>query len=245
MLCAFALLVAGFPNAPLADQVALGRELARKEPRLEIRDLFRSPEPRSSLSRIWGPERQVIGLWSNGYQKTPVEHVLWISPALVSRWMGFLDSREYWEDEELASRWASTAKLLGGRKTFIVQLTAFPKMPTYGVGDYERTSPEEIENVRFVYTSGERSEPMQAQQLALWESRDRSDLENFPWWQYLPLGRFLTGEFEQPVIDEPLPLGDYYRAWYVVSVPENEDTSFEVRVLSRRKERVAEFKASK
>ena len=89
----------------MADQVALGRSMATKQPLLKLADLFRSPEPRSSINRIWGEDRQTIGLWSNGYVKVPVEHVVWLSPSLVSRWLGFLSAREYWSDGELESRW--------------------------------------------------------------------------------------------------------------------------------------------
>ena len=242
MLCALALLVVAFPEAPLADQVAIGRALATKEPRLKFDDLFRSPEPRSSIDRIWGSDRVTVGLWSNGYVKVPTEHVVWVSPALVSRWLGFLSAREYWEEGELASRWAAVSREVGDRRLFVVQLTAFPKMPTYGIGDYERTTTEEIENVRFVYTAGERTERMEAVRIAQWQSRDRRDLEQFPWWQFLEVGRVLTGEFERPAIEEPLPLGDYHRAWYLVWVTDAEEPRFEVRVLSRRKERVAEFR---
>jgi hypothetical protein len=39
-------------------------------------------------------------------------------------------------------------------------------------------------------------------------------------------------------------LGDYHRAWYVVWATGADEDKFEVRVLSRRKERVAAFKAS-
>lgn len=245
MLCALALLAVAFPDSPLVDQVALGRALAAKEPRLQLADLFRAPEPRTSISRIWGKDRQVIGDWSNGYVKVPVEHVVWVSPSLVSRWLGFLSEREHWEDGDLGARWNGIAALIGQKRMFVVQLTAFPKMPTYGVSDYERTSPEEIENVRFVYTSGEKVVRMQAERIAQRQSRDRRALEDFPWWHQVSFGEFLTGEFEQTHAEPPLPLGDYHRAWYLVSVEGFEDAKFEVRVLSRRKERVARFSASK
>jgi hypothetical protein len=241
MLCALALLASAFPGSPLADQVALGRSLALREPTLKLEDLFRSPEPRSALSAIWGDDLQAVGLWSNGYRKVAVEDVLWLSPGLVSRWLGFLSAREHWEDGVLDSRWARIAAEVGDRRMFLVKLSAFPKMPTYGIGDVERATTEEIENVRFVYTADGRTERMEAERIAQWQSRERSALEDFPWWQYVTFGRQLQGEFELPAREEPLPFGDYHRAWYLVWVTGVEDARFEVRVLSRRKERVAEF----
>ncbi len=247
MLCALALYaasLAGFPEAPLADQVALGRKIARTEPRLSPNDLFRSQIPRASFRKVWGADRQPIGWWSNGYVKVAAEDAVWVSPALVSRWLGFLAGREYWEDGELESRWKSIASAIGDRRLFVVQLTAYPKMPAYGMSEYERTTPEEIENVRFVYTSGDKSVRMEAERIAQLQSRRRDDLEDFPWWQRLAIGRALTGEFEGSSLEEPLPLGDYYRAWYAVWVTGAAEPAFEVRVLSHRKERVAKFKAS-
>ena len=236
-LCA----LVAFPGAPLADQVALGREIARTEPRLKLADLFGASEPRASFDRVWGEEKRTVGWWSNGSWKQPVEHVVWLSPALLSRWLGFLEAREYWELGELAARWAAIAAEFGDRRLFVVQLTAYPKLPTFGIGDVERTTPEEIENVRFVYSAGVKSQRMDAVRIAQWQSRERGELQGFPWWQHVSFGRALTGEFERDPVDEPLPLGDNYRAWYLVSVSGVEDAQFEVRVLSRRKERVASF----
>lgn len=243
MLAALAFVAAAFPQEPLTDQVALGRKLAQDRPQVSLGDLFASKAPRTSMESVWGSDRQKIGSWSNGYTKVSTEYVVWVSPALVSRWLGFLSARERWPEETLPDRWAVLRNFIGERQAFIVQLSAFPKLPTYGVGDYERTSPEEIDNVRFVYTSGKKTERMEAMRLALWQSRDREDLEDFPWWQFVPFGGPLIGEFESFEKTEPLPLGDYYRAWYLVWA-ESHDESFEVRVLSRRKERVATFRPS-
>jgi hypothetical protein len=239
-MVAVLLALATFPDAPLADQVAIGRSVATKEPRMSLRDLFRAPEPRSRVTEVLGKDKVDVGWWSNGYTKVPVEHVVWLSPGLVSRWLGFLEAREYWPQGELDKRWSYIDANYGDRRAFIVQLTAYPKLPTYGIGEYKRTTAEEIENVRFVYTSGERSERMEAVRLAQWQSREREDLEDFPWWHFAPFGGQLIGEFEQYVAEEPLPLGDYHRAWYLLWA-EGDDAQFEVRILSRRKERVAKF----
>lgn len=244
MVLAAALLLASLPEAPIADQVAIGRKVAVTEPRLSFKDLFRSPEPRSRVTQVLGNDKVNVGWWSNGYTKVPVEHVVWLSPGLVSRWLGFLEAREYWKEGELERRWEAVSTAFGNRRAFVVQLTAYPKLPTYGVGEYERTTPEEIENVRFVYTSGEQSERMEAMRIAQWQSRDREDLEEFPWWQFVTFGDAFVGEFEKYAYSEPLPLGDYHRAWYLVWAS-GDDATFEVRVLSRRKERVAKFSTSK
>ena len=246
MLAAFALCAAtAFPESPLVDQVAMGRKIATAGRQISLADVFGAREPRSTFNGVWGNERQVIGWWANGYIQRPVEFAVWLSPALLSRWLGFLSAREYWDDGELTARWKSIAAQVKDRRYFVVQLTAFPKMPLYGVGDYELTSPEEIEDVRFVYTAGGKSQRMQAARLAAWQSREREDLEGFPWWQQIEFGDQLTGEFENGAREEPLCVGDYYRAWYLAWVEGADEDLFQVRVLSRRKERAAFFTASK
>ena len=232
----------GFPAEPIQAQVLVGAKLGRAAHRPSVSDVFRSPEPRPAFGKVWGSDRQAIGWWSNGYQKISVEHVTWLSPDLISRWLGFLQAREYWPEGELQERWNRIAEGIGGTRSFIVELSAFPKLPTYEIGDYRRTTPEEIDEVRFVYTAGGRAAPMSAARLAAWQSRRRSDLERFAWWQVLWFGGGLTGEFESAAPEPPLPLGDYYRSWYLVSIENpGRDDRFEVRVLSRRKERVAGF----
>ena len=232
---------ASYPSEPIPSQIEAGRAIAHASPGLSMSELFRSPAPRASSSRIWGRDKTAIGWWSNGYEQKPVEFVVWLSPALVSRWLGLLAAREYWPESELKRRWQDVSDTIGDRRAFVIQLSAFPTLPTYEIGDYVRTESNETRNVRFVYTSGDHVQEMDAELLASWESRERSDLDKFAWWQALPFGRSLTGEFEDPIADAPLPLGDYYRSWYLVWADGTDDTKFEVRVLSKRKERVAKF----
>lgn len=231
-----------FPVEPIREHLVQGRLLGRSKPKISSRDLFHSPAPRTSFDSIWKSDMQNIGWWSNGYSKQPVEQVIWLSPELMSRWLGFLQAREYWSDDELLERWGAVRERLTGSYTFIVQLAAFPKLPTYGIGDYVRSTPEELLNVRFVMTSRATSLPLQARQLAFWQARKRDELKRFDWWRTFEFGWALTGEFDLPSEPPFLAVGDYYRAWYLVSI----DTApkfdrFEVRTLSRRKERVASF----
>lgn len=242
MIAAVVMEGSSFPSEPVAKQVEAGAALAKRSPGASINDLRTSPETRAAFSNIWGKDRKAVGFWSNGHEKVPVEHVIWISPDLISRWLGYLDQREYWEEGELQSRWASIINALEGKKTFIVTLSAYPKMPFHGIGNYKRPNPEEIDKVRFVYTSGEKSMRMSAVRIADWQSRDRKELDGLAWWHLTEFGRSLIGEFEDPDFNPPLPLGDYYRSWYLVTVEEQLDEKFELRVLSRRKERVASFR---
>lgn len=232
----------GFPSAPIKAELEAGRRIARAKPGPSLGDLFRASSPRAAASRIWGCEKRPVGWWSNGYEQKPVEYVVWLSPDLVSRWFGLLSAREYWPDALLQARWDEVSEAIGGRRVFIVQLSAFPKMPTYEIGDYQRTVPDETLDVRFVYTAKGTAREMDAIQMAAWQSRDRASLDGFAWWQVLPFGDALTGEFEGRPQEPPLPVGDYHRSWYLVWADDVDDPTFEVRVLSKRKERVAKYR---
>ncbi len=230
-----------FPAEPIKVEFERGFALARREKKIALGDLFKTRNPRTPLSRVLQSDRQNIGWWSNGYEQKPTEHVVWLSPPLLSRWLGFLAAQEYWHQEETQERWSNIVGALGHRRAFVVQLSSFPKKPTYGIGDEVRSDQSEIDDVRFVYTTGGTTVEMNAIQLAHWQSRDRIDLDGFLWWHLLPLSGALIGEFDPPLSDTPLPLGDYHRSWTLVWVEFADDPRFEVRVLSRRKERVARF----
>ena len=235
--------VSVFPSEPIADQVTRGAKIAVSMPGASLNDFFASPEPRADFRNVWGEDQAAIGWWSNGHKLVPVEHVLWVSPQLISRWLGFLERREYWDEGELQTRWKQITEQLEGKQTFIVTLSAYPKMPFRGIGDYKRPSTEEIEDVRFVYTSGEKHKSMSAVRIAALQSRERGDFDSYRWWHHVDFSKLLIGEFESTKEEYWLPLGDYHKSWYLVTVEGADDEKFEVRVLSRRKERIAKFRS--
>lgn len=237
--------VSQFPAEPLTKEFQRGVALARKHRKPGIGDLFQTNTPRNSMDALFQSDRQNVGWWSNGYEQQPIDHVVWLSPPLLSRWIGFLSAQEYWSSDEIVTRWGNIADALVDRRAFVVQLSAFSKIPTYGFGDEVRPNTADIDNVRFVYTSGNDSVEMNAIQLAQWQSRDRFELDRFLWWQVLPFSGALNGEFEAQQPDPPLMLGDNYRSWTLVWVEGVDDLKFEVRILSPRKERVGYFSIPK
>lgn len=234
--------IGSFPSDPIKTEFDRGFALARKQRGFELRDLLKTPNPRRSIQSVFKDDRKYVGWWSNGYEQVPVEEVVWLSPALMSRWIGFLAAQEYLSDEEITRRWGIVSDAMGSRRAFVVQLSSFPKQSTYGVGEAARNDPGDLDHVRFVYTSGAEVKEMKSFQIARWQARTRANIDEFHWWQWLPIAEAVRGEFDLYSGHEPLPLGDYHRTWSLVWVEDADDPVFEVRILSRRKERVAHFR---
>jgi len=247
MILAVALaLQAQFPSAPDPVQFEIGQQVAARKPKLGSATLFRAQEPRVSIDRIGLDDEKSIGSWSNGLLQQTTETCTWLSPALMSRWVGFLAKREKLSPDQVSAKWATIRETLNGNITFVVRLSAFPKLPTFNIGDEEPANLADIDDVRFVVTVDGDPREVKAYPLARWRSRDRKSLNDYRWWLDTPLKATLNPEFEPTENRYQLPLGPYHAAWYLVTAPtpDSDFNHISVHVLSQRKERRAEWKAA-
>jgi hypothetical protein len=221
------------------------------------------------LPAVLAEDRQAVGIWFDGRARREVEDVIWVSPGLVSRWLGYLRAKEKWPDGELQSRWDKLRPVLDGRITFIVRLAALPRQDPLDFGWTGAPGVRDARELRFMLahlppggghprgtlTFGVHPESaleprrLQAPGVALlaWlQSRQWRDVVTQPWHLYVPFGGPLMGEFERvPSAWERLPLGDNFGAMYLLQA-ETPATLYgagtlEVRVFSPSKERVARF----
>lgn len=233
-----------FPAKPISSQVEVGAELAAKKPGFKPENLLHEPDLRLNIQIVYGDDQKTIGTWSNGWSKRPVEWALRVSPELVSRWLGFRERRELWPEGELERRWKLASDIVADEAVFIVQLSAFPKLPTAGtIGDEERAELEDFVRNRFVVRADGKQIDSRVYMIDHWQAREKSDLDDYPWWQRTDFAHILGSEWETRPY-KPLPLGDYHRAWYWVSarMPEEPVGKLELFVLSPNKERKAEFR---
>lgn len=136
-----------FPQAPIAKEVWAG---------------VRIYSQRKGLDRLYLDDRRVVGLWFDGKRKVEADHVLWLSPSLMSRWLGYLEAAEKWPHGELEARWSSLRASLGGRLTFVIRLCSMPRVDFL---EGEATcSPDfaESSHVRFLLTASEVELPERA-----------------------------------------------------------------------------------
>lgn len=252
-----------FPPEPLPNELARGVHVYTQH---------------KGIERTLMEDRQELGRWFDGRVQRGVESAVWVSPAMTSRWLGYLQAKEKWSAQELQRRWDAVVEQLNGKLTFVVQVAA---MPTLGGLDMDITSkadPAEVQKLRFLFTSGpglpeshEKSYvpgeedkvvaryapgseqlddgPLMinpsVQALADWQVRDPAKLEGFRWEEATDFGEPFRSEFEQPNDTPSYPVGDYYSAWFVVSVNLNSlvihPEGFDLRVFSPQKERIAHF----
>jgi hypothetical protein len=232
-----------FGLSPDASAVVEGAALARDKPFAPFENLIGDGIDQSEVIEVPGRYRRPIGQWSNGQRKVAVEWATWMSPELLSRWLGFLAEREHWPAGRVQERWNLVTPDLRGRILLVVELTAYPKLKTFGFGNYREPDPSTIRELEFHLTAGSWQVKPEVVSHEEWEARERHQVEAYRWWLQLGFGRALAPQFEAEQATKPLPFGDYHRAWYVLVVdqPPVDVDEFTLRVLNRNKERTATF----
>lgn len=251
-----------FPKQPIARELDEGVRVYRHG---------------KGLDRLYQDDRKVTGTWFDGKVRRDADHVLWLSPSLISRWLGYLEAKEKWPEGELERRWTALRMDLGGRMSFVVRVCTMPRMDLLEGEISERIAPIDPKQLRFLWTSslpprpsvparmdviglirqretplnqsrryvgGMRVEPKQCLLSEFW-SRSASEVLKEDWWMRVPFGEALKSEFDCLDSSYAVPLGDFYSATYLVSLPLPEGPlagpGFELRSFSPRKERVARF----
>lgn len=215
-----------FGPAPLVLEVERGRAVARRG---------------QGLERCFHEARKPIGWWFSGKNNEDVEQVIWMSPKLVSRWLGYLDEREKWVSGRLDSQWREVGKVLSGRISLIVQIASFPSASLSGL-ELEFGLAREPEPIMFVVeTGGLRFEP-KVDLLVTAQARNWRTVDRYPWYQALPFAAPL-----RPFGDEEpnlLPLGSFFGQWWLVTfdpMVAPASLTFTLHAVSKSKVRTVTF----
>lgn len=242
-----------FPSTPLPYEVRVGAAICRAG---------------KGIDRVALDDRQVIGLWFDGRIRQDVEEVVWLSPAYVSRYLGYLQEKERWFDGDIQRRWTAIRNILDGQLTLVARLCAFPRWVDSDYGLPGKGNPDQVENTRWLWTAGpmtSRPSPRVSVARAMRDggvpaavqgepevtllrrstSRSAKALEAVGWLDVVPFGVPLRPEFWRPAEDSGLALGQYHSAWYLIQLPVPTDLraqpGFELHVFTPGKERVARF----
>ncbi|HRJ26662.1 MAG TPA: hypothetical protein PLO61_04010 [Fimbriimonadaceae bacterium] len=219
-----------FPARPIPVELERGRELARKG---------------RALITVGAEDRVPVAKWFDGVLARDVEFIEYLSPGLISRWLGYLDAKELWPEGELQNRWSVLRGRLDGQATFVVTLSAFPKLSVQELTEEVPADPTPLEKSRFVLTVGERRIEARGSLMASWQAKSRDELLPYRWWIDSPLDPLLTPLEESDANEAPLPLGDYHQAWHWVQVPlvpeMHGPNGFQLSVVSSRSLRTASF----
>lgn len=234
-----------FPSEPDLDAFEAGQSLGRRVNRNDFAKVTASDSGSAEIIRIdqiLGKDRVDLGWWNEGFRKVPVEYGIELSPRLLSKWMGYLSSRELWSIGELNSRWSSIRAKGDGKRAWLIALSAFPTKTKFGLGDDESQSTEETKSIKFVLDSSMgRTEPS-ARMIHERRAQSRHELDQVPWWQFTPFGRELTFEFAKPYETPIIERGEFYRTWWLLWTESDLGKGpATIKIASQRKIRTAVF----
>lgn len=182
------------------------------------------------VDRVIGPDRIVIGKWTDGTRSKDVEEVVLMTPSLMSRWLGWLADREALPATQIAVRWQDMRKTFGEAPTVIVRLALFERNDGLELADISRPSLTELESVNFKWVpsagTGETALPVGQLMLDRW-GQEPTKLNSIPWWASSEQWRLLwPSGYEAPTWD------GLQRGWnrlkvYAVQLPASAGVNFE------------------
>lgn len=128
-----------FGPTPLPEQVAEGMKIYAQG---------------KGIDRTLDDSRAVLGVWFDGRIKDDVESLVWISPRMASRWLGYLEAKEKWPKGEIQERWDKLRAFVGRRLCFVARLSAMPRLRGLDMDSEGTPSPVDIEHPEFRLTTG-------------------------------------------------------------------------------------------
>jgi hypothetical protein len=222
-----------FPRRPIAAEVARGAAIQKKG---------------AGPDRTLLEDHRVAARWFDGRIRRPSDTITWVSPDLASRWFGYLAANDGWTDAALDRRWAAARESLQGSLTFIVRLSAMPKVDPleFGTGSLARES--ELDNVKFEVNWSQAEDG----KLAIWHPTSfkavkSASIQKYDWApilnrQFFELTRLAPLFMDDGMTNEPddgILLGDRFGAVYVITAPLDSDlesaTMIEMDVIRKRR----------
>jgi hypothetical protein len=244
-----------FPTEPISSELLRGEKIYYQH---------------KGIERTLLEDRVAVGKWFDGKVKRDTDQVIWLSPSMVSRWLGYLNAKEKWSVSELLERWKRTARSLEGRLTFVAEFFALPKREDMlELTESGPSKPETALNLRFLLTNlapnrGDTAQHLEGQigekkhqspldrelpvaaPIAYFKGYDLDSIARWPWFQLDPLFAPLS-----PSLASRAPsaydgvVGDHLRAIYLIQAnPPAEPLAargFELRIFAPGKDLVARF----
>lgn len=219
---------------PNREAMLVGEEIARQG---------------KGLDRLLLEDRQVIGRWARAYMPHDSEDVLWISPDLLSRWLGYLQESEGLTDQQVQDRWNALEGSAGRDFWIVVRLAALDKQDPLDLGMEEEAETTDLSPVKVLATvtdlSGQRIalKPTQTTVLADVRSSDANEVIGLPWYIFSDAFKPLLPSIPPSKPDSDLGTNEGRLLFVKLPVPGSmlAGRELEVRVLSRRKNRLAHF----
>lgn len=212
---------------------------------------------RAKKSAEWaiGDAKQTVGKWFDGKKQQKLEFAIWLSPATVSRWLGWMRAREGWTDQETQSRWDEARALLGGKLNFVVRVCAFPRLDPVFENEDPAQHAEDLADVRGVVSYGGDTAHAPARagtsnmNLQSVDAHDADSVLRVLWESQVPLDKIFKGTFDEPETPNSLlnpDIGGYHGSlWFMqCDLPAGlqKQTGFQLRIVTAHKVRDAWFR---
>lgn len=224
-----------FPAEPIAFQFQRGRKIFAQG---------------KGIDRTLDEDRAVLGTWFDGRVQRSVEDSIYLSPAMVSRWLGFLSASEVLQPVEVQRKWEILRDKLTGSANFIVHLSAFRKADPLDF-DWDRPAGlKNLENLEFSFSYLEwnaKSVPqvVSPRLIATIQAREIEEFQAVSWLNVVSDLSALRPEGVSEYDPFP-PLGENEVDYYWVKVPISPDmefaAKFNLQIAAKRKLRAASFR---
>lgn len=213
-------------------------------------NLAESVRSNRSLTEIASNKfRRNVGAWFDGKTKRAIEFVWLYAPEFAYSRLRNLETVEHWHEGELNRRWLQISNPMRNRLVFFVQLSAAPKFDFLTMSFKHTPNVEEIESNRYLLTlDGRRFDPIGVNLVLTQASKSSALFEDLPWYQFAPNGDLFIKEFDSPVTESAFDDLPYRLYLYKIDFDLSEllplikqDSTLTLRVVSRTKERRAEY----
>lgn len=204
-----------FPERIIKSEFKIGQEL-------ELRG--------KGLDRCWLDAGKEIGKWNTGRKVTSADDVLWLSPAAVSRSLGWEVQRERMSSEEASAAWSKFAEVGHDHLIFFVRLCSFPQSDPLELGVRRGQELELNEKIaihfKFTDYSNSREPHLVEQTLG---SASEIDLQKYssgeilerPLYWFSDYANLLPEKLPLDTSEDQIQLGDFYARYFMLLVPKS------------------------
>jgi hypothetical protein len=201
------------------------------------------------IDRVIQNDRYAVGRWSRGYIPRDAEDVIWLSPEMLTRWLGYLRANEGLGSKELKTRWGLLSDEMNGHLWFVIRLAALDKQDPLEFGADAQADTTDLSPVMIrIQAKGLDGKPLELPQakvkvLAKLQSSDPGAVIAPPWFLFDPKFSPLKPAIPPDAPENGLGTNEGVCLLAETDLPPNLlfARELDVRIVSKRKIRIAKF----
>ncbi len=195
-----------FPNHPIESELKIGRHCCSKKK--NITDLYFYDIQNFSNLKDRQDEPQ--------YMKC-----LWLSPRLLSRWLGYLQDSEHLSEDEILHRWNILKDYFDKNLVFIIQNVSFPFKAQYSGQKNLPADSNLFDKLKYDIHFGKKKLTPEVTILTDWKLRDKKLIDSYRWWLYVPFSKQITPASMNEKVEPMYMLGSNLVRWDMLTFNTN------------------------